>query len=1024
MSTKESRNELVEAPEDEALRSACVPPRRYSLASQLDRTQAYSKLFDEPADPVCIGRFRLIALIGGGGMGEIYSAYDDQLDRNVAVKLVRADRPVSPDAQERLLREAQTLARLSHPQVVQVYEAGRFEGRVFIAMELIQGQTLRAWLQEHAKPGDRKRQREVVRQFVAAGRGLEAAHAVRLVHRDFKPDNVLIGYDGRPRVVDFGLARSMEPGHAALASEDRERSRPRASMTLPTAAHVWFGSARLMLDSTLPRDEPTVPGPHTSPVAARVVTTRGRILGTPPYMSPEQMRGAPADHRSDQFSFCVALYEALHGQMPFSGSTISARRRAIEQGRINEPPRGVSVPAPVRRAIRRGLSADPAARFSSMGELLDALEAWSRQRRGRMVAAALTLMLSGGVTSHLLTNPPAEQCTEVSATMATLWTPARRAVIHKAFSKTGLPYADASWSTIEQHLDRYTTRLENEIEATCEATHEHGTQSSELMELRMLCLGSRRRHLDALLEQLAHADAAAVERAPLVISSLPDLSTCNHPGTLRYGMPAPAPAIEPAVLALRNQLAVARARELLGHGKEALRIAREQLAQAESLGYGPLLAEALYQTGRVLVYHGRDEAAASEGEALLLRARDIAESERHDELAAEIWNHLVLGAARNHEGTERGHRWYEHALAAIKRIGSPALLHADALRNLGRLYFQEDRLVEAREHQRQALALIEPEPEISRLVHAVYQHDLATTARRMGEYEQARHGYETALALYVAALGEEHPHVADLRYDIAMLHIDRGDPASGRALLEDILRIHAGPLGETHVVLARIHGALAELDRQQGALARAREHAVRSLENAQRLYGDGHIEVANAQLRLGAIAFQGGAYGEALIAYEMVMALVSRHLGETHFEVGSAHANIAEARLALGQHEEALAAIGQAERILAPHMDGYAAIGPFLASVRGRALLGLGRIEDAVRMLEQAHHGADALEAMARAHTSWALARALSSSSRGRDPRAHALARQALAIFEQQSADVHTPGAEVRGWLEAARGDH
>jgi serine/threonine protein kinase/tetratricopeptide (TPR) repeat protein len=992
------------------------------LASQLDRSQAYSKLFDEPVDPVCIGRFPLISLIGAGGMGEIYSAHDHQLGRKVAIKLVRADRPTSPDADERLLREAQTLAQLSHPHVVQVYDAGRFEGRVFIVMELVQGQTLRAWLQEHARPGDRERVRDVVRQFVAAGRGLEAAHAVRLVHRDFKPDNVLVGADGRPRVVDFGLARPIDPAQATREVNERE-GLPRPARITPTAAHARLGPWHISQPSTLSLDEQAAPGATASPVAARVFTARGGILGTPSYMSPEQMRGEPADHRSDQFSFCVALYEALYGQLPFSGATLDERRRAIEQGRILEPPARVRVPAPLRRAILRGLSAAPAARFPSMGALLDELEAWSGQRPGRMVAAALTLVLSGGVTAHLLADPREEPCAEVGATMAALWTPERRAAVHTAFSSTGLVYAETGWSTVEQHVDRYATRLESELQATCEATHEQGVQSAGLMELRMLCLASRRRHLEALLDQLGRADAAMVERAPLVIASLPDLSTCSHPGTLRFGMPVPPPALEPAVLAIRNQLATARARELLGHGEESLHIARAQLVQAERLGYGPLHAEALYQTGRALFYHGEDEQAVGEGEALLLRARDMAESERHDELVAEIWNVLVLGATRNHGGTEQAHRWHEHALAAIKRIGSPTLLHADALRNLGRVYFQEGRLPEALAQQRQALALIEQRPDIPLLMRAVYLHDLATTDRRMGEHERARQGYEAALALYLAALGKEHPYVADLRYDIAMLHMDRGDQAAARALLEDILRIHGEVLPETHVVLARIHSALAELERQQGALSRAQAHASKSLEIARRLYDDGHADVAAAQLRLGAIAFQRGSYDQALTVYEELLAQVRRHLGETHFETGFAHANIAETRLALGQYAAALAAAEQADRILAPHRASFPVVGPFLASVEGRALLGLGRVEEAVQALERASAGSPALDEVGRADTAWALARALSARGRGSGQRAHGLAREALAIYEQQGPEVHTPTADVRRWLDAGRDD-
>jgi len=176
------------------------------VSSSMRKAQVRAALFHKLV-PVKIGRFTLLERLGAGSMGEIYAAYDDRLDRAVALKLVRHGSDHTVKADELLLREAQALAQVSHPNVVQIYEAGTHGGRMFIAMELIRGGTLTSWLEDALQLPRPHRQREILRLFIAAGRGLEAAHAAGVAHRDFKPDNVLVGKDGRVCVVDFGLAR-------------------------------------------------------------------------------------------------------------------------------------------------------------------------------------------------------------------------------------------------------------------------------------------------------------------------------------------------------------------------------------------------------------------------------------------------------------------------------------------------------------------------------------------------------------------------------------------------------------------------------------------------------------------------------------------------------------------------------------------------------------------------------------------------------------------------------------------------
>lgn len=283
--------------------------------------------------PHRIGRFVILRQLGAGGMGVVYAAYDEQLNRRVAVKLVRQDVSTNEDQRVRILREAQAMAQVSHPNVVPIYEVGEVADQVFIAMEFVDGTTLSGWQKGRAWT-------EVLRMYLAAGQGLLAAHSVGIIHRDFKPDNVLVGNDGRPRVADFGLARTqklVEPQAPAASEEQPSR--------------MSSGSA----------------------LAARL-TAAGALMGTPGYMSPEQTRGEPLDGRSDQFSFCAALYESLYQQPAFSGDNLADLLRNVERGRLQPVPAGSPVPDSIAQTLRRGMSVDPAARFPSMTELLRALD--------------------------------------------------------------------------------------------------------------------------------------------------------------------------------------------------------------------------------------------------------------------------------------------------------------------------------------------------------------------------------------------------------------------------------------------------------------------------------------------------------------------------------------------------------------------------------------------------------------------------------------------------------------------------
>ena len=305
-------------------------------------------LFDETPTPIKIGRFTIVRELGAGGMGVVYVAYDEQLDRRVAVKLLRgSDSDV--EAKLRLQREAQAMARLSHPNVVTVHEVGTFQDQVFVAMEFIDGQDLRGWLK-----AERRSWRAIIEVFVQAAEGLAAAHDAGIVHRDFKPDNVLVGNDGRVRVADFGLAHAFD---AALA--EHEPTRDGASEPVPEQE----ASARLDVS----------------------LTKTGAIMGTPAYMAPEQFEGLRTDARSDQFSFCVALWEGLYGRRPFSGENLVALSYAVMDGKLDAPPNEAEVPAWLHTLLVRGLAPMAEDRWPTMRDLIAALAKDPQVRRTRVL---------------------------------------------------------------------------------------------------------------------------------------------------------------------------------------------------------------------------------------------------------------------------------------------------------------------------------------------------------------------------------------------------------------------------------------------------------------------------------------------------------------------------------------------------------------------------------------------------------------------------------------------------------------
>ena len=440
------------------------------------RESVRARLFDHPRGEVRVGRFTLLDKLGEGGMGVVFAAYDPELDRRVAIKLLHSD---DHDYALRLLREAKAMARLSHPHVVTVYETGTAGDRVYLAMEFVRGCDLRRWLAEESHSW-----RDALALLVHAARGLAAAHVAGLVHRDFKPENVLVTTDGIAKVADFGLARPS-------------------------------GDTRT--------DDQRIAGTGSDPGAGeKTITRQGAIVGTPAYLAPEVFEGRRADAKSDQFSFCVTAYEALYGERPFAGESLASLVENAVHGRVRAAPGHTRVPARLRRLLLRGLANDPNARHPSLTELADRLDALATRRR-RVTTAAIV----GGIAaaSFAIAWPlRSRPCAADEEAWATAWTSSSVADLRNALSSSGHPGAIDTADRVGASLDAYGERwMASHVDA-CEA-HRRGVQSDELLDRRMSCLDVRRHRVAALVAALQHADATAVEHA---IRSRQHASRCRR----------------------------------------------------------------------------------------------------------------------------------------------------------------------------------------------------------------------------------------------------------------------------------------------------------------------------------------------------------------------------------------------------------------------------------------------------------------------------------------------------------------
>lgn len=870
-----------------------------------------------------ISRYIVLHELGRGGMGVVYAAFDPQLDRKVALKLLHRRYAGVTDSrgEPHILREAKALAKLSHPNVVQVYDAGTHEGRVFMAMEFVDGKTFRRWTQAEPRSFE-----ERLRACLAAGRGLHAAHLAGIVHRDFKPDNVLIGNDGRVLVVDFGLAEAKRDGVLTPSSDDSRTSKPRGSAR---AASAEDDPARTKIDG-LPAlvDPPALDlatrATGTAPAKASAKTRTGlshpsslsaEVGGTPVYMAPELRDGAEPGVASDLFAFAVTMHEAIYTVRPFAERKSKALYEAVREQKYQDIPGNLDAPAWLRKLILRGVDFDPTARWPDVAQMVDAIErARVHRRRRRWVFGAATVAgLAGLAWVATRDASTSGMCTTGAREVAEVWNAERAAAVKASFARSDRNFANDSAEHVLEGLDDYGDKWARMRDATCAATRVDGVQSEATLELRMACLD---RGLDAygsLVGLLVKADDRTVRNAVAAVYGLADVSGCADVAALESEQALPDdPGQRERVRELRAQVARARVAAQAGHFKEA----REQLDIAREasldLNFAPLNAEIERARGNTLELAGERDAARD----ALLESVLAAERGRQPLSEARAYIDLVSLVRDSPQLRAAAREWVRHAEALVSASPPTRDLEAALLFAQAELAYVEERYDRHLRLHREALALREAElgarhPEVFNSLRAV-----GTALQATGAYAESLPYLRRALELTRESYGDKHPRVAAAISSLALGYDWLGARAEARAHYLEAIELWDQSLGPMHPDVAAPLNNLAGIDYAQGNYEAARASFARALNIYESAYGEDHADVALALGNLGLVLDAMGQSEAAEKHHERALAIRTRVYGPRHIDTAISFHNLGDHYAERGELELARENLEAARSIL------------------------------------------------------------------------------------------------------------
>jgi tetratricopeptide (TPR) repeat protein/predicted Ser/Thr protein kinase len=817
------------------------------------------------------GTYEIRGVLGRGAMGVVYDAWDATLERRVALKLLRCHRKRSA---ERLVREARALARLDHPNVVRIWAAGVHSGSLYIAMERVEGQNLREWLRT-PRPWN-----QVLPVLIAAGRGLAAAHEARVIHRDFKPENVLVGWDGRARVVDFGVAR-ISPDHPDHLGNSGEITMEGSGASLSGFDLSSSGN----------------------------LTEKGSLVGTIRYMSPEQHDREPADERSDQYAFCLTLFEAIYGQHPFPAHSQFELAAKVAECDISFPEQ-LPVPPPprwLRRLILQGLAPDPRERHESMSALTLELERHPARRRmrrrtlavGGLLAAALSIgvMLPDG-------NAAGQTCLDVAHEAEAELGSDARAPIAERYAKLG-----ADWATpMAEHVDQeLATWMGTWVEARteiCELRHAHRDET-RLDVRREQCLDVQLDEVAALTEVLAQAESDTLMNAPRMLLALPDPRRCTGDDP-----PEVFGAGSEAGESLRDQLVRLRWLAWAGGDLEARDKAATLVAAARELEssdpaiqreHALLLAEALIVLAVLDTGEGRSAAEQELREALRITDREGADQLRSYAMVELGWL-LANTAGRADEGYEL----LTHASALLERVGAEPRVFATLRQGEGEALLARGDWARARSVLEALVAELEPRAELDPLSHATAIDSLARVALAERQHAEALGLANRSIMVIEGHLGPAHPLLASPLNNAGLALAGLGRTDEARASYERSIALRRTQLANsddprTGRRLAEVLINLANLESVAG-MPEAVEHYREALE---RIDPDDHATAANLHFNLGVHQQIAGEHEKAWASYRESLRLALPIFPDRSHEVAGARLGVGSSLVSLGRFDEA-----------------------------------------------------------------------------------------------------------------------
>ncbi|HKA88633.1 MAG TPA: serine/threonine-protein kinase [Haliangiales bacterium] len=914
------------------------------MSGPVDSDDAPTTLADTEADPGRAGRpkstpshlgeFAILGVIGSGGMGVVYAARDPALDRKVAIKVLRHGEVGSDTRRARLLREARAMARLRHPNVVTVHEVGEHDGKVFVVMELVEGATLRDWLRE-PRPW-----RAVVERLCQAGRGLAAAHRAGLVHRDFKPENVFVGSDGRVRVGDFGVV----------------------------------GVSRDAADAT------------GSPEEDATLTAAGAVVGTPRYMSPEQHRAGDVDARADQFAFAAVLYEALYGVPPFPGKTMAELRRNVLAGNV-EPAPGNRAPRWLEPIVRRGLRADPAARYPSLEPMLDALER-GPLLTGRRLAIAAGAIALVGVAAWSFVRSQSDPCRDLAARLAGAWDPAVKAEVAKAFAASGRPYGADTSRRAGDVLDVYAGEW---VAARTEACRANAG-------VRVACLDGRLGALRAQTRLFAAADGDVVDKAVQAALALEPIEGCS----LAQGRPR---ARTPEGIALQQRLDDAGAQVRAGKIAAAQATVGALVDDARRVGDKVLLAETLLHAGRV-----KEEKEAAAAAAALEEAAAVAGDQENDQLVAAALVRLlrVVGKVQKRYAEARALR--PAVEAAVRRTKDDRFV-IELMLLTAEMAQQEGAHARALELGEEAVALAEKKFGAGSLEALRAAGARVAMLDETGDYERAAREEERLLAMKEKLLG---PDNADLASNLNLLGVEewrlnRYDAA--QAHFERALRIIEATAGTDSLRAASVQANLGLLAMDHRDAERALDRLGRALAIQEKVLGPENVTVAGTLNSIGNVHLNSKRFDDALAYHRRALAIREKLLSPTHADVAFSTQNIGMTMLDMGKPRDAIPwferTLGIVERTLP---RGHRRTMMTMTALSD-AYVDVGRSGDALALLDRAEKLLEEKpDPLARAHLDFCLARALRAARRDPD--------RALRLARAARDKLAGEGVQERGYVE------